>query len=202
MRFVLCRALLLVSLAALCAPIHAAMPLPQIWTARIVVPEGVEPGLTADQIELRVNVLSTDEEMLGLLEQLRMGGQQGLWNAMRMLQPKGFIRAGKLAATEVTVIRVLDLPNGNRMVRVFCDFPIRLYDKSEPLDARAHPFAFLELEVGPSGRDGTGKLIAAASFALGEAELRIDNAATPPMKVIDVASDKPPAAPPAPPAPH
>jgi len=197
MRSVFRRALVLLSLAALCAPVHAAMPLPQVWTARIVVPEGVEPGLTADQLELRVSSLSTDEEVLGLLEQLRLGGQQGLWNAMRMLQPKGFIRAGKLAATEVTVIRVQDLPNGNRMVRVYCDFPIRLYDKSEPVEARAHPFAFLELEVGPSGRDGTGKLIAAASFALGEAELRIDNASTPPMKVLDVGVDKPPA-PPAP----
>lgn len=186
---------LLVSLAALCAPAWAAMPLPQVWTGRVVVPEGVEPGLTADQLELRVSSLSTDEEILGLLEQLRLGGQQGLWNAMRSSQPKGFIRAGKLAATEVTVIRVLDLPNGNRMVRVYCDFPIRLYDKSEPVDARAHPFAFLELEVGPSGRDGTGKLIAAASFTLGETELRIDNASTPPMKVLDVATDKPPASP-------
>lgn len=195
MRSVARRALLLLSLAALCAPLHAAMPLPQVWTARIVVPEGVEPGLTADQIELRVGSLSSDEEVLGLLEQLRMGGQQGLWDAMRMLQPKGFIRAGKLAATEVTVIRAQDLPNGHRLVRVYCDFPIRLYDKSEPVEGRAHPFAFLEMEVDSSGRDGTGKLIAAASFTLGDAELRIDNASTPPMKVIEVGVDKPPAAP-------
>ncbi len=66
MRSVFRRALVLLSLAALCAPVHAAMPLPQVWTARIVVPEGVEPGLTADQLEgARYTRLARISELAG-----------------------------------------------------------------------------------------------------------------------------------------
>lgn len=168
------------------------IPVPQVWTGRIIPAEGVDPGLTAEKFELRVNRLSTEEEVLGLLEELRIGGQQGLWNAMRFSQSKGFLRLGKLAATEVMVIRAMDLENGRRLVRVYCDFQIRLYDKSEPLDRKAHPFAFLELEVDSTGQNGTGRLIAAASLRLGEQGLEIDNAATPPMNVVDVVTDAPP----------
>lgn len=184
----------LLLLAAQPAAASSAIPVPQVWTGRIVVPEGVQPGLTADQFELRISRLSTEEEVLGLLEQLRLGGQQALWTAMRSTPAKGFLRLGKLAATEVMVIRAMDLDNGHRLVRVYCDFQIRLYDKSEPLDAKAHPFAFLELEVDSSGQKGTGKLIAAASLRLGPQGLEIDNAATPPMNVIDVVTDTPPPA--------
>lgn len=197
MRSMLRFAAVLAALALFLVPPAAAqskIPVPQIWTGRIVAPEGVQPGLTADQFELRISRLSTDEEVLGLLEELRLGGQQGLWNAMRATPAKGFLRLGKLAATEVMVIRAMDLENGHRLVRVFCDFQIRLYDKSEPLDQKAHPFAFLELEVDSTGQKGTGRLIAAASLRLGPQGLEIDNAATPPMNVIDVVSDVPPPA--------
>ena len=197
MRSMLRFAAVLAPLALLVVPPVAAqsqIPVPQIWTGRIVAPPGVQPGLTAEQFELRVSRFSTDQEAGGLLEELRLGGQQGLWYAMRATPAKGFLRLGKLAATEVMVIRATDLENGNRRVRVFCDFQIRLYDKSEPLDQKAHPFAFLELEVGPSGSGGTGKLIAAASLRLGPEGLEIDNAATPPMNVIDVVTDTPPPA--------
>lgn len=197
MRSMLRSAALLAPLFLLAVPPARALspiPVPQVWTGRIVAPEGVQPGLTADQFELRISRLSTDEEVLGLLEELRLGGQQGLWNAMRATPAKGFLRLGKLAATEVMVIRAMDLENGHRLVRVFCDFQIRLYDKSEPLDKKAHPFAFLELEVDSSGQKGTGKLIAAASLRLGPQGLEIDNAATPPLTVLDVTTDTPPPA--------
>lgn len=189
-RILLLLALLLPGAAAA----QQAMPLPQLWTGRVVLAEGVKPGLTGDRFELRVARLSSDHEISGLLERLRMGGQAGLRDAMRALPGKGFLSLGKLAATEVTVIRVADLDNGRRRVRVWCDFAIRLYDDSEPRGSLAHPFGFIELEVDASGEGGTGQLVAAASLAIGEDGLRIETAETPVMQVVEVTSDSPPPA--------
>ena len=182
----------LLAVAATAGPARAEMPLPQSWWGRVVLPEGVEPGLTGDRFELTVSHLSTDKEAAALLEHLRLGGQDGLQQAMFRLPAKGFLRIGKLAAAEVTVIRIFDREDGHRVLRLFCDFPIRLYDKSEPIGAKDHPFAYLELEVGPSGEGGTGTLIAAASLGIGEGNLVVETAATPVMSVIDVIAEPPP----------
>jgi hypothetical protein len=189
--------LLALALAAVAAPPAAqaqAMPLPQKWWARIVLTDAVKPGLTGDRFELTVSRLSDDEEVAGLIEILRTGNQLAARDAMRRFEPKGFLRVGKLAAAEVTVIRVVDLPDGTRRLRLFCDFPIRLYDKSEPILSPQHPFGFLELVVGPKGEDGTGTLIAAASLTVGDDGLRVETAAAPILNVIEVTAE------PAPPA--
>jgi hypothetical protein len=179
-------------LAATAGPARAEMPLPQSWWGRVVLPEGVQPGLTGDRFELTVSHLSTDKEAATLLEHLRTGGQMGLQQAMFRLPAKGFFRIGKLAAAEVTVIRVFDTEDGRRVLRLFCDFPIRLYDKSEPIAEKEHPFAYLELVVGPSGEGGTGTLIAAASLGFSEDGLRVETAATPVMSVVDVIAEPAP----------
>lgn len=191
---VLFLAIALPAVAASSAAEPPAMPLPQKWWARVVLTDAVKPGLTADRLELTVAHLSSDEEVAGLVETLQSGGQIAARNAMRALQPKGFVRAGKLAAAEFTVIRVVDLADGTRRLRLFCDFPIRLYDKSEPILSPEHPFGFLELQVGPTGEDGTGTLIAAASLAVAEDGLRVETAAAPILNVIEVTADPPPPA--------
>ncbi len=170
-----------------------AMPLPQDWTGRVVFPAGMNPGLTADRITLRVWQLSSDEEVAKLLESLRQGGQAGLRDAMRTLPAKGFVNIGKLAGTEVRVIRVVDLADGRRRLRVFSDFPIHLYDKSEPRGSLEHPFGFLELTVDASGQHGTGLVIARAAVSIEKEGLGISNAETPPLQVVDVVTDHPPA---------
>jgi len=174
------------------APAQDAIPLPQLWTGRGVGPEGISPGLTAERIELRVFSLSSDEEIAGLLEQLRRG-QMSARDAMRKLPAKGFVAAGKLAATEVTVIRVHDLANGHRRVRVYCDFPILLFDDSVKRDTTTRPFGFLELEVDASGVGGSGWLVPTASLGIAEDGLHIDNPDVAPLKVLEVTSDRPPA---------
>lgn len=187
--------LLLVAPAAIAsapAPARDAIPLPQLWTGRVVVPEGMNPGLTAERIELRVFSLSSDEEIAELLEHLRRG-QMEARDAMRRLPAKGFVAAGKLAATEVTVIRAHDLENGHRRVRVYCDFPIRLFDDSVARDTTTRPFGFLELEVDASGVGGSGWLVPTASLGIAEDGLHIDNPDVAPLKVLDVTSDRPPA---------
>lgn len=190
-------ALLLGSLAAATLQAQAAMPLPQIWTGRMEVPPGVDPGLTADRFELRIFSTSTDAEVVELIAALQTGGQQGLRNAMYRLKSKGWIRIGKLAATEITVIRVFDLPDGRRRVRLYSDHPLRLYDKTDPPGSDAHPFGFLELTADASG-SGTGELIAAGSMTFNDDGLRIDSAGTPLIKIVDVTTDRPPAPPPQP----
>lgn len=174
------------------------IPVPQEWSGRMVVPEGVQPGLTADRFVLRVFELSTDHEVAELARTLRSGGQAALRDAMFRLKAKGWIQIGKLAGTEVGVIRVADLPDGRRCLRLYSDRPLRLYDRSEPVGSMAHPFAFLELIVDATGAGGTGSLIAAASLAIDEEGLHIDNAKTPVIEIIEVTSDRPPARPAAP----
>lgn len=182
------------------AQAQAAIPMPQVWTGRMVVPEGAEPGLTGDSFELRIFHPSKDEEVAGLVTALEKGGQVALRNQMYTLQPKGWIRIGKLAATDVVFVRVADLPDGSRRVRLCSDHPLRLYDKTDPAGSTAHPFAYLELVADASGK-GTGSLVASASLAVADSDLKIESAGLPVIQVYDVVTDSPPAAkPPAAPA--
>lgn len=183
----------LIVLCAAIAGAQAAMPMPQVWTGRMEVPAGVEPGLTADTFELRIFGTSTDEEMAGLVLALKQGGQVALRNGMYQQKAKGWIRIGRLAATDVVVVRVADLPDGQRRVRLYSDHALRLYDKTDPAGSTAHPFAFLELLADASGK-GSGSLIASASFAVGEEGLRMESAGTPVIRIYDVTTDRPPAA--------
>lgn len=205
---VVSRAVVVAIVTAVCvaiAPAQAAMRMPQVWTGRMLVPEGVEPGATGDSFELRIFEASTDEEAAGLVAALKAGGQAGLRNAMYQLKTKGWVRIGKLAATDAVFLRLTDLPDGKRRVRFYSDHPLRLYDKTDPAGALAHPFAFLELVVDASGK-GDGTLIAAASLAIDDdGSLRMESAGVPVIRVYDVESDSPPARPaaeekPAPPA--
>lgn len=195
-RFVV-RALAAAFLAAACAAsagAQAAMPMPQVWTGRMLVPEGVEPGVTGDSFELRIFQASSDEEAAGLVAALQAGGQVGLRNAMFQLKAKGWVRIGKLAATDAVFLRVTDLPDGKRRVRFYSDHPLRLYDKTDPAGSSAHPFAFLELVADASGA-GEGTLIAAASLALDDdGSLRMESAGVPVIRVYAVETDSPPKA--------
>ena len=197
-RFVI-RALALVAPAVVAVGVagaQSAIPVPQVWTGRIVAPEGVDPGLAADTFELRIFSASTDAELARLAETLKAEGQLALRDAMFRLEAKGWIRIGKRAATELVVIRVGDTADGKRIARVYSDRALRLYDKTDPLGSTAHPFAFLELQADSSGT-GTGVIIASASLALGEEGLKIESAGTPVIQVIEVTTDTPPP-PPAP----
>lgn len=169
------------------------MPLPQIWTGRMLVPEGVEPGVTGDSFELRIFQTTTDAEVATLVTELQKGGQTGLRNAMYQLKPRGWIRIGKLAATDAMVLRVVDLPDGQRRVRFYSDHPLRLYDKTDPAGSTAHPFAYLELVIGATGK-GTGSLLTSASLSAGDGELRMESAGLPVIRVYDVETDSPPPA--------
>ena len=130
---------------------------------------------------------------------------------MYQLKSKGWIRIGNLVATEIVVIRVADLADGQRRVRICSDHPLRLYDKTDPPGSAAHPFGFLELVADATGK-GTGSLVAAASLSIGDEGLRIESAGTPVVRIYDVTTDRPPRPPqpaiapmapipPAPPAP-
>ena len=184
----------LMVLCAATAGAQAAMPMPQVWTGRMMVPAGVEPGETGDTFELRIFRNSADVEVEDLVTRLEKGGQVALRNGMYLLQPKGWIRIGNLAATDAMVIRVVDLPDGQRRVRFYSDHPLRLYDKSDPAGSTAHPFAYLELFADASGK-GSGSLVASASLKIGDDGLQMESAGVPVIQIYDVTTDRPPAAP-------
>lgn len=171
---------------------QSEVPMPQTWSGRMQVPEGVNPGLTADRFELTIRSQTTGREIETLNEALRRGGQQAVREAMFRMQPRAWIRIGALAATEVVVIRVADLPDGRRRVRVFSDQPLRLYDKNDPPGSDAHPFGYMELYADGSG-NGTGSLLAAASLAIDDEGLRLESAGTPVVPLFEVTTDRPPA---------
>jgi hypothetical protein len=187
-----CALLMLLGFVSPSGSAEQAMPLPQTWNGRLVLPEGIEPGLTGDQLELRIVQISSDKEISELVEELRVGGQPALRNAMFALHSKGWIQIGKLGGTEIVTVRVADLPDGRRRLRLYSERPLRLYDDSDPPGSEAHPFGFIELVAGASGK-GTGQLIAAASLALNEeGGLHIESAGTPVIKIIEVTTDRPP----------
>ncbi len=192
-----CLATLLIAPPLLAAPPPASPPLPQVWTGRIIAPAGLKVPLAADLFQLKIFRVSDDKEIQSLLQELARSGQPGLREAIFRLPGKGWISIGRSVATEVSVIRVIDLPDGHRRVRVFSAFPLRLYDKSDPYASKEHPFAFLELSADASGT-GTGTLVAAASLAVGDEGLRIESAGAPVMNVVDVTTDSPPTRPAAP----
>ena len=168
-----------------------AMKLPQTWTGRAVLPEGVQPGLTADRFEIQVFRLSSDEEVMTLGSALKVGGQRELRDTMFRIPPKGWIRFGKLVATDLNVVRVVDLPDGKRRLRLISDHPLRLYDKSDPPGSDAHPFGWIELVIDASG-GGTGVLVAAASVSLSDEGLHLDSAGAPIFTIDEVTSSAPP----------
>jgi len=185
-------ALLLPLAAPAGAPAQSDVPLPQTWSGRMQVPEGVKPGLSADRFELTIRSQTTGREIETLTQALQRGGQLAVREAMFRMQPRAWIRIGALAATEVVVVRVADLSDGRRRVRVFSDQPLRLYDKSDPPGSDAHPFGYMELYADASG-NGTGSLLAAASLAIDGEGLRLESAGTPVVPLYDVTTDRPPA---------
>ena len=174
-------------------PSTSSIGVPQTWSGRIVKPEGVDPGVAADKFELKIFELTTDHEIGKLVGTLQNGGQGALRDAMFEIKGKGWIRIGKRAATEVGVIRVADLPDGRRRMRMVSDLPLRLYDRNEPVGSDAFPFGFLELIVDSSGT-GVGQLVAAASMKWDAEGLLIESAGTPVITIVDVVTDSPPRA--------
>lgn len=186
----------LLLLAAAAAPSPAADPsvsmkVPQRWSGIVIYPKGYNPGLTADAMELTVSKVSSDAEVAGLAETFRQGGQGALREAMFRIPSKGWINFGKLVGAEMNVIRVVDLPDGRRRLRVFSDHPMRLVDKSDPPIDPAHPFGYLELIVDSSGQ-GSGTLLAAAALEVTEEGLTLQSAGAPAINVTDVMTDTPP----------
>lgn len=188
-------ALLLLAGLAATAPVWSApvpMQLPQTWSGRSILPEGVTPGLTADRFEIKVSTLSSDKEIMTLASALKVGGQRQLRDEMFQIPSKGWIRFGKLVATDINVVRVVDLPDGKRRLRLISDHPLRLYDKSDPPGSDDHPFGWIELIVDESGT-GTGVLVASASLAITDEGLRLDSAGAPVIAIDEVHSSAPPA---------
>ena len=168
----------------------AAMPLRQVWTG-ILEPPPDNQNVGIGDIEVKTWALSSDREIQTLVEELRGGGQDGLRQAIFRLEQKGWVRIGKAAATSIGLVRVVDLPDGKRRLRLVSAFPARVLDWSDPAGSRKHPFAFLELTV---DRDGTaeGRMIAAASISFVENGIRVDSAGAPVLQIFDVATDSPP----------
>jgi hypothetical protein len=167
----------------------ATMPLPQVWTGRLEAPPDNPVGIR--DIEVKINALSSDQEARALANALRAGGQIGLREAMFRLDQKAWVRLGKAVATSVGVVRVVDLPDGKRRMRLVSDFPARLLDSSDPVGSDEHPFGFIELIVAPDGTS-EGQMIAAASISFAdEGTIRIQSAGAPAYRIIDVTAASP-----------
>jgi len=176
----------------------AAMPLPQVWTGKLEVPPDNQKVGTLRDIEVKIWALSSDQEIQSLAAELLRGGQSGLRQAIFRLQAKAWVRIGNAAATSVGVVRVVDLADGGRRMRLVSAFPARILDSSDPVGTSAHPFAFVELIVDRDGK-AEGHMIGAASIAFAAGGMiRMESAGAPAVRINKVATDSPPAAAPAP----
>ena len=173
---------LLVALSA--GVLVAAQPVPTHWTG-FVSPPPDAPKVGVSDIEIRVFKLSNDEEAMTLVNELKLGGQVGLRNAMYKLEDKGWVRLGKFAATGVGVVRALELPDGRRVLRVFSAYPARIFDRSDPVGTPDHPFAYIELVVDKDGK-GSGQMISAASLKVSDQGLELESAGAPIVAITDV----------------
>lgn len=167
----------------------APMPLPQVWVGKLEAPpDNVKYGIR--DIEIQIKSLSSVKEIQTLYQELRLGGQEKLREAMFRLEQKAWVRLGKAAATSVGAVRVVDLPDGKRRMRLVSDHPARLLDSTDPLSSE-HPFAFVELIV---DRDGSseGQMVAAASITFADGGIVLQSAGKAPYRIVGVATDPPP----------
>jgi hypothetical protein len=170
---------------------RAPAPIPKRWSGSILVPKTDLAPEAYDRFELQIFAVTDEKEKLTLLETLRSGGQGALRNAMFALEPKGWISIGNSRATSIGVIRVLDRPEGGRIVRVFSDYPLRLLDQSDPAGSALHPFGFMELTVDAKGV-GEGRLVAAASLTIKDGDLAMQSAGAPVFSLVEVKAESPP----------
>ena len=128
--------------------------------------------------------------MQTLREELRLGGQSRLRQAMFGLEQKAWVRIGRAAAASVGLVRVVDMPDGRRIMQLVSDFPARMLDSNDQAASHEHPFGLVELIVGPNGK-AEGHLVAAASISLGDGKIQFESAGEEPYRIIDVATDPP-----------
>jgi hypothetical protein len=165
------------------------MPLPQVWTGILEQPPASQQFILED-IEVKVLSLSSEQEIEVLREELRLGGQAGLRQAMFALEQKAWVRVGRAASASVGLVRVVDLPDGGRRMRLVSDFPARRLDSSDRAGQFEHPFGLLELVVSPDGTS-QGMLMAAASIRFVDGKIEFESAGEEPFRIIDVATDPP-----------
>jgi hypothetical protein len=182
--------LLLIASFAISTAVDAAppRPVPKRWSGTLVVPKTNLVPAAYEVFELEIWNVTTDEQLEPLRLAYREGGQEALRQAMFALEQKSWVRIGKGVASTVGVVRVIDKPDGGRIVRLFSDHPLRLLDKSDPVGTTAHPFAFVELEVDEYGV-GEGKMIAAAALDVVDGDLVIQSAGLEGITIRDVAAD-------------
>jgi hypothetical protein len=160
-------------------------PIPTYWSGTFTPPPGAKAP-RASVLEVKIFSLTTDKEVATLAAALHEGGPLGLREAMGRFENRGWVKINGLGGATVAVLRVLDLPNGGRRLRVFCALPIRVFDKPTAApDTQEYPFSFIELDVDKSGR-GEGKLISAAKFEVTDQGLELGTAGAPIVKVLDV----------------
>jgi hypothetical protein len=166
-----------------------AMPLPQVWTGILEQPPASKAFVTED-IEVKILAFSSDREVQTLTEELRLGGQSRLRQAMFGMEQKAWVRIGRAAAASVGLVRVVDLPDGTRRMRLVSDFPARSLDSSDRSGALEHPFGLIELTVGPDGK-AAGQMIAASSITLADGKILFESAGEEVYRIIDVMTDPP-----------
>ena len=171
---------------AAAASAEEAAPGPVEYRGNLVNLGGGPRGASAGYINLRVDQLSTDEEVKRLAEVLAQGGQDALLKALWSAEAKGYIKVGGGLGYDVQVIRSLPGPDGTRIVRFVTDRPIQFGEVYRGTRSMDYPFGIVELRLGADGK-GEGIMIFAAQAKFGaDGKLEVESYSTPSLKILKV----------------
>ena len=129
---------------------------------------------------ISVNIIldeySTPEDQKALMEAFEQKGQQGLYHALNKMKAKGRIAITGTLGYDVNYIRVFQMPDGSRKIRLVTDRPITFGEAWSDSRSMEYNLSAIEIILSPAKGKSSGTLLPACQFKIDkEKELEIEN---------------------------
>lgn len=118
---------------------------------------------------LKVNSWSSDEEILALARELKVGGQKALLQHLATLKPNGTLAYRATEGSDMVVTRSVTFPSGERLVQALSDRAINLKWTNQPhpdLSSLNCPFVLVNIRFNAKGK-GQGTMLATSQISIG-----------------------------------
>jgi len=139
-------------------------------------------------VRLHADTYTDDETVVRLANVLADKGQDALVEAMKELEPAGWIAIGSNTRLDVRVIRSLGTGDA-RVIRFITDRPIQFAEMWNATRSRNYKFGFVELTLDADG-EGEGTIIPAAEIAIEDGRVVITSLGIQPFRILQVRPEK------------